>query len=325
MGKTKTKVKERTKKEVEKVTEDVKPEIPEQAQATEEEAQEFENKYTEQPAPKMNISEMETLASVYRQGLWKTFIAPNVFDADTRVIVKQNEIDVVSIDPAKISAGIIRNTGVTTTGGGTFDMAQDSVDRVVHFKASRMEFMGIGTPTAAVITGTIGTGETAKTVKVTMNLTEIGDAFLDPSGLEKTLERFSGEIERNYTVKTKELSKIVKEFAGGYSISSLAIFMVANGKLLLVEDGVMGIMVSELTETFSDEGIIGRYSTEYLKMLVTIVEKMGFDEVELRFMGKDKPLWIHAEDNGLVADLLLAPNIEAIDEDYYTAVVNALF
>ena len=121
------------------------------------------------------------------------------------------------------------------------------------------------------------------------------------------------------------MAKTVKEFSGGYSLSSLAIFMVSDGKLLLVESGVQGIMASELTETFGDDGILGRYSTDYLKMLVSIVEKTGFDEVELRFMGKDKPLWIHAEDNGITADLLLAPNIEEIDEEYYTAVVKALF
>lgn len=322
MGEKAKTVEKTVKKEVKDVkdSQEATPDVPEM-EVTEEEAQEFTEEYTEPASVEVkNITELNTLGRIRANELWKLFIPTYVLECETTAQIRDGKITISALDPSKISAARV-SADVHSDFEGQIGFLPNVQGKIIRYKGEEIELKGTEVPEEAVIKGGISIGRDM-TREVSIAVPLIGTSNSGAELVEKLIERFDSEKKWVFQVNVKHFAKIIREFEQEFP--QVAILTV-GGKLAIYGEHDIGAMASSITEaTTFDVGYIGLYPADYLKEFAEILTKMGFEVAELRFTGKDAPLWLHAEKNEITADLIVAPSIADADTETYVTVAKAI-
>jgi len=317
MGKTKTKVEERVETTKE-VNVEEKPEIPETVEATPEEAQEFIEEYVETPTSYKTLIEGEEVARIYHHALYTALIPAYIIDAEPTITMKDGEVTVSALDPSMIMAVAVTGS-VSGYGDAQFSIMSDVLDRAVRFRAHEIVVRDDGKVT---IEGEIRIGnENSKPITIaTKYVSEPDQRAIQ---IAETAKKFVENAQHSFEIPAKEFVKVAKELSGN-GISTAVYFVATAGKFAIYEEGTLGVLVAELTETVEDTGVIGKYNSDYIKTIGEIVQKIGADKVTLMFGEKDQPMVAVAEKGNIEIRILLAPMIDEYNEEDIVEIVRAL-
>jgi len=224
---------------------------------------------------------------------------------------------VLAMDDSRIMGVVVEGKG-SGNGEAQFVIPQNLLGRAVRFRANNIKVKEDG---KIVVGGQIRVDQETF-VPVTLAskyLLEVDQHLLQ---LEDLIREFKEKARYKYTILAGKFNKAVKELSAN-KISSAVYFVSVSGQLVIFEEGTTEVLVAPLTSAFNDEGIIGKYATDYVKIIGDISQKIRANTVKL-WLDKDTPLIVELETISHKVHIAVAPQIEERDTDDLLELVRAL-
>lgn len=296
-----------------------------------EEAQRFAEQYVETPeeaegGTKNQITtstikelvEGEAVARIYDPFLYKALIPAYLIEAEPTVTAKDGKITLTAIDQSMIMAIVVTGRA-SVSGEAKFKIPEEIIERAVRF---RFRELVLGENGLIRAQGVIKVNkEKEKPITIASKYAEEPDP--KDEQIKDFAEKYKEGAKHKYTVDAQGFVKVAKELSAN-GISSAVSFIAVNGKLIAYEEGTVGVMVAELSETLDEAGFLGKYNSAYVKIIGDIVQKLNVGKVTLMFGDTEQPMIAEIEGADISATVLLAPMIDDADKEEIVEIVKAL-